>query len=207
MAFQNNHVRLYVSLIVSGEGEHITHLLKCVWFLSNSQTLWRQYSENIKVPMGKPRKKNTHFLKRVFFVFASCHKGENTDLSLATQTSKVIRCGIRDQVSELCKKHGSQNCLQRRLGRICMDRKSTFVPARAWQQRSPKMCFRMTASSGCDAFKQNKAYNANRHAYTSRLAEKCKARTPPFNIVNQPASTLVDLLMGVHFMRESLYET
>ena len=44
MTFQNNHVRFYVSLIVSGEGRHTTHLLKCVRLLSTSQTDWRQSS-------------------------------------------------------------------------------------------------------------------------------------------------------------------
>ena len=42
MTFQNSHVRFYVSLIVSGEGRHTTHLLKCVRLLSTSQTAWRQ---------------------------------------------------------------------------------------------------------------------------------------------------------------------
>ena len=45
MAFQNSHVRFYVSLIVSGEGRHATHLLKCVRLLSTSQTDWRQSSD------------------------------------------------------------------------------------------------------------------------------------------------------------------
>ena len=42
MTFQNNHVRFYVSLIVSGEGKHTTHLLKCLRLPSTSQTAWRQ---------------------------------------------------------------------------------------------------------------------------------------------------------------------
>ena len=45
MTFQNSHVRFYVSLIVSGEGRHTTHLLKCVRLLSASQTDWRQSSD------------------------------------------------------------------------------------------------------------------------------------------------------------------
>ena len=45
MTFQNSHVRFYVSLIVSGEGRHTTHLLKCVWLLSTSQTDWKQSSD------------------------------------------------------------------------------------------------------------------------------------------------------------------
>ena len=45
MTFQNSHVRVYVSLIVSGEGRHTTPLLKCVWLLSTSQTDWRQSSD------------------------------------------------------------------------------------------------------------------------------------------------------------------
>ena len=44
MTFQNNHVRFYVSPIVSGEGRHTTYLLKCVRLLSTSQTDWRQSS-------------------------------------------------------------------------------------------------------------------------------------------------------------------
>ena len=36
MTFQNSHVRLHVSLIVSGEGRHRTHLLKCVRLLSQT---------------------------------------------------------------------------------------------------------------------------------------------------------------------------
>ena len=45
MAFQNSHVRFYVSLIVSGEGRHTIHLLKCVRLLSTSRTDWRQSSD------------------------------------------------------------------------------------------------------------------------------------------------------------------
>ena len=37
--------RTYVSLIGSGEGKHITHLLKCVLLLSTSQTDWKQPSD------------------------------------------------------------------------------------------------------------------------------------------------------------------
>ena len=37
--------RTYVSLIGSGEGRHITHLLKCVLLLSTSQTDWKQSSD------------------------------------------------------------------------------------------------------------------------------------------------------------------
>ena len=42
MTFQNSQVRFYVSLIGSGEGRHIIHLLKCVLLLSTSQTDWKQ---------------------------------------------------------------------------------------------------------------------------------------------------------------------
>ena len=45
MTFQNNHVRFYVSLLVSGEGRDTTHLLKCVRLLSTSQTDGRQSSD------------------------------------------------------------------------------------------------------------------------------------------------------------------
>ena len=45
MTFQNSHVRFYVSLIVSGEGRHTTHLLKSVRLVSTSQTDWRQSSD------------------------------------------------------------------------------------------------------------------------------------------------------------------
>ena len=45
MTLQNSHVRFYVSLIGSGEGRHTTHLLKCVLFLSTSQTDWKQSSD------------------------------------------------------------------------------------------------------------------------------------------------------------------
>ena len=45
MTFQNSHVRFHVSLILSGEGRHTTHLLKCVRLLSTSQTDWRQSSD------------------------------------------------------------------------------------------------------------------------------------------------------------------
>ena len=45
MTFQNSHVRFYVSLIVSGEGRHTTHLLRCVRSLSTSQTDCRQSSD------------------------------------------------------------------------------------------------------------------------------------------------------------------
>ena len=45
MTFQNSHVRFYVSLIVSGEDRHTTHLLKCVRLLSTSQTDWTQSSD------------------------------------------------------------------------------------------------------------------------------------------------------------------
>ena len=45
MTFQNSHVRFYVNLIGSGEGRHTTHLLKCVLFLSTSQTDWKQSSD------------------------------------------------------------------------------------------------------------------------------------------------------------------
>ena len=45
MTFQNSHVRFYVSLIVSGEGRHTTHLLKCVRLQSTSLTRWRQPSD------------------------------------------------------------------------------------------------------------------------------------------------------------------
>ena len=37
--------RTYVSLIGSGEGRHTAHLLKCVLFLSTSQTDWKQSSD------------------------------------------------------------------------------------------------------------------------------------------------------------------
>ena len=47
MTFQNSHVRLYVSLVVSGEGRHRTHLLKCVRLLSTSQTDWRPFSDSL----------------------------------------------------------------------------------------------------------------------------------------------------------------
>ena len=45
MTFQNSHVRFYVSLLVSGEGRHTTHLLKCVRLQSTSLTRWRQPSD------------------------------------------------------------------------------------------------------------------------------------------------------------------
>ena len=45
MTFQNNQVGFYVSLIVSGEGRHTIHLLKCVRLLSTSRTDWRQSSD------------------------------------------------------------------------------------------------------------------------------------------------------------------
>ena len=45
MTFQNSHVRFYVSRVVSGEGRHTTHLLKCVRLLSTSQIDWRQSSD------------------------------------------------------------------------------------------------------------------------------------------------------------------
>ena len=45
MAFQNSHVRFYVSLIRSGEGRGTSHLLKCVLLLSTSQTDWKQSSD------------------------------------------------------------------------------------------------------------------------------------------------------------------
>ena len=45
LEIQNSHVRFYVSLIVSGEGRHTTHPLKCVRLLSTSQTDWRQSSD------------------------------------------------------------------------------------------------------------------------------------------------------------------
>ena len=45
MTFPNSHVRFYVNLIGSGEGRHTTHLLKCVLFLSTSQTDWKQSSD------------------------------------------------------------------------------------------------------------------------------------------------------------------
>ena len=41
----NSHVRFYVSLIVSGEGRHTIHLLKCVRLLSTSRTDWKQSSD------------------------------------------------------------------------------------------------------------------------------------------------------------------
>ena len=45
MTFHNSHVRFYVILIGSGEGRHTTHLLKCVLYLSTSQTDWKQSSD------------------------------------------------------------------------------------------------------------------------------------------------------------------
>ena len=45
MTFQNKHVGFYVSLIVSGEGRHTIHLLKCVRLLSTSRTDWRQSAD------------------------------------------------------------------------------------------------------------------------------------------------------------------
>ena len=45
MIFQNNHIRVYVSLIGSGQARHTTHLLKCVLLLSISQTDWKQSSD------------------------------------------------------------------------------------------------------------------------------------------------------------------
>ena len=47
MTFQNSlsHLRFYVSLILSGEGRHTTHPLKCVRLLSTSQTDWRRSSD------------------------------------------------------------------------------------------------------------------------------------------------------------------
>ena len=43
MTFENSHVRFYISLIMTGEGRHTTHLLKCVRILSTSQTDWRAF--------------------------------------------------------------------------------------------------------------------------------------------------------------------
>ena len=44
MIFSKSHVRCYVSVIVSGEGRHTTHLLRCVRLLSTSEADWRQFS-------------------------------------------------------------------------------------------------------------------------------------------------------------------